>query len=66
VDGADDLAAVDTLEVDAGDAKVGVLAELTLDHHERQTFVRHLDRVGVPQLVVVPTSAQPPLSRFNR
>jgi hypothetical protein len=50
VDGADDLAAIDALEVHAGDAGVGV-AELTLDHDERNTLVRHLDCVGVPQLV---------------
>jgi hypothetical protein len=50
VDGADDLAAVDALQVDAGDPEVGV-PELALDHDERNAFVRHLDRVGVPQLV---------------
>jgi hypothetical protein len=27
------------------------MSELTLDHDERYTLVRHLDRVGVPQLV---------------
>jgi hypothetical protein len=27
------------------------MSELPLDHDERDTFVRHLDRVGVPQLV---------------
>jgi hypothetical protein len=50
VDGADDLAAVDALEVDAGDPEVGV-AELPLDHHKRHASVSHLDRVCVPQLV---------------
>ena len=50
MDGADDLAAVDALQVDAGDAEVGV-PELALDHDERHTFVRHLDRVGVSELV---------------
>ena len=50
MDGFDDLAAVDALEVNAGDAEVG-MPELALDHDERNTFVRHLDRVGVPQLV---------------
>jgi hypothetical protein len=49
--GADDLAAVDALQVDAGDAKVGV-PKLTLDHDERDAFVRHFDRVGVPELMV--------------
>jgi hypothetical protein len=34
VDGADDLAAVDALQIDAGDPKVGV-AELALDHDQR-------------------------------
>jgi hypothetical protein len=38
VDGADDLAAVDALQVDAGDAEVGV-PELTLDDDERNAFV---------------------------
>jgi hypothetical protein len=50
VDGADDLAAVYALQVDARDAEVRV-SELPLDHDERDTFVRCLDRVGVPQLV---------------
>ena len=50
MDGADDLAAVDALEVDAGDAQVGV-PELALDDDERYAFVRHFDRVGVPGLM---------------
>jgi hypothetical protein len=50
VDGGDDFAAVDALQVDAGDAKVGV-PELALDHNERDALVCHLDRVGVSQLV---------------
>jgi hypothetical protein len=50
MDGADDLAAVDALQVDAGDPEVGV-PKLTLDHDERSAFVRHLDRMGVAQLV---------------
>jgi hypothetical protein len=45
--GADDLAAVDPLEVDAGDAQVGV-SELALDHNEWDPLVRHLDCVRVP------------------
>jgi len=65
MDGADDLAAVDALEVDAGDAEVGV-SELTLYHDQRNAFVGHLDRGGVSQLVLVPTSAQAPLSRPDR
>jgi hypothetical protein len=36
VDGADDLVAVDALEVDAGDADVGV-SELALDYDEWDT-----------------------------
>ena len=50
MDGADDLAAVDALEVDAGDAKIGV-AKLALDHDEWNAFVRHLDCVSVSQLM---------------
>jgi hypothetical protein len=36
---ADDLAAVDALEVDACDAQVGV-SELALDHDQRHALVR--------------------------
>src|SRR5205807_8608614 len=50
VDGADDLAAVYALQLDARDAEVRV-SELPLDHDQRDTFVRHLNRVGVSQLV---------------
>jgi hypothetical protein len=50
VNGVDGLAAVDALEVNAGDVEVDV-PELTLDHDERDALVRHLDSVGVPQLV---------------
>jgi hypothetical protein len=50
VDGADDLAAVDALQIDARDAEIGV-SELSLDYDEWDTFVRHLDCVGVSQLV---------------
>ena len=50
MNGADDLAAVDALEVDARDAEVGV-SELALDDDERDSFVRHLDSVRVPELV---------------
>jgi hypothetical protein len=65
VDGADDLAAIDALEVDARDAEVGV-SELALNDDKRDSFVRHFNRVSVPELVVVPTSAQAPLSRPAR
>ena len=47
---ADDLAAIDTLEIDAGDAEVGV-SELALNRDERDALVGHLDRVGVPKLM---------------
>jgi hypothetical protein len=56
VDGAD-LAAVYALPVDTRDAEVRVLP---LDHHERDPFVRRLDRVSVSQLVrlLAPSSAR--------
>jgi hypothetical protein len=38
------------LEVDAGDAEVGV-PELALDDHERDAFMCHLHGVRVPELV---------------
>ena len=47
---ADDLAAVYALQVDARDAEVR-MSELPLDDDERDALVRHLDGVGVPQLV---------------
>jgi hypothetical protein len=50
VDGANDLAAVDALEIDAGDAKVRV-SQLTLDHDQRNSLVSHLHSVGVAELV---------------
>jgi hypothetical protein len=50
MDGADDLAAVDPLQVDAGDPKVGV-PKLTLNHNQRNSLVRHLDRMSMPELV---------------
>src|SRR4051795_11881920 len=50
VDGVDDLGVVDALEVDRGDAEVGV-AELALDDDQRNAFARHLDGAGVAQLV---------------
>src|SRR5947208_1196730 len=50
VDGVDDLAVVDPVEVDRGDAEVAV-AELALDDDERHTFASHFDGVGVPQLM---------------
>jgi len=50
VDGVDDLGAVDALEVDRGDAEVGV-SELALDDDQRDALARHLDRVRVAELV---------------
>lgn len=50
VDGVDDLAGVDALEVDRGDAEVG-MPELALDDRQRNPFVGHLDCVSVPELV---------------
>jgi hypothetical protein len=58
VDGADHLAAVDALEVDAGDPEVGV-SELALDYDEWDTLVRHLDRVGMPKLMRRKTPPHP-------
>ena len=50
VDGVDDLGAVDALEVDRGDAEVGV-SELALDDDQRDAFAGHLDGVRVAELV---------------
>ncbi len=50
MDGVDDLSAVDALEVDAGDAEMG-MPQLALDNDERDAFVRHLDCVCMPQLM---------------
>jgi hypothetical protein len=49
-DRGDDLGVVDALEVDRGDAEVCV-AELALDHVERDPFAGHLDGVRVSELV---------------
>src|SRR4051812_47551326 len=43
VDGVDDLGAVDALEVDRGDAEVGV-SELALDDDQPDTFARRASR----------------------
>jgi hypothetical protein len=50
VDHVDDLACVDSLEVDRRDPEV-CMPELPLDNRQRDPFVRHFDGVGVPQLV---------------
>jgi hypothetical protein len=57
VDGGDDLRAVNALQVNRGDPEIGV-AELALDNDQRNSLVSHLDRMSVPELVLVPTSAQ--------
>ena len=41
---------VDASEVDRGNPEVAV-TELALDHDQRDAFARHLDGVGVPELV---------------
>ena len=50
VDRVDDLTGVDSLQVDRRNPEVCV-PELPLDNRQRDPFVRHLDRVRVPQLV---------------
>ena len=50
------------MELDRGDPEVG-MPELPLDDDERDAFARHLDCVRVPELVLVPTSAQASLCR---
>ena len=56
MDGADDLAAVYALQVNARDAEVRVL-ELALDDHEPDAFVRHLNGVSVSELMGRESSA---------
>jgi hypothetical protein len=34
------------------------MPQLTLDDNWRNSFMRHLDRASMPQLMLVPTSAQ--------
>src|SRR5690242_2540563 len=50
VDGVDNFAVVDALEIDGNDAEVGV-AKLALDDVERHAFARHLDGVGMSKLM---------------
>src|SRR5215207_11255 len=45
-----DLAAVDALQVDGRDVEVAV-SELAPDDDQRHAFARHLDGMGVPELV---------------
>jgi hypothetical protein len=48
--GFDDLAVVDALQVDRGDAQVGV-AKLALNDDQRHAFASELDGMRVPELV---------------
>jgi hypothetical protein len=65
MDGVDDFRAVDSLEVDAGHPQIA-MPELPLDNDQRHALVRELYSVSMPELVVVPTSAQSSLSRPAR
>jgi hypothetical protein len=47
VHGVDDLGVVDALQIDRGDAEVGV-PELPLDDDQRHALVRHLNGMGIP------------------
>ncbi len=38
------------------------MSQLALDQRQRDALVQQLDSMGMAELVVVPTSAQPPLS----
>lgn len=42
------------------------MAQLPLDHDEWHALASHLDSVRMPELVLVPTSAQASLSRLGR
>ena len=50
VDGVNDLGVVDPAEVAGGDCQIGV-SELSLNHDQRDSLSRHLDRMGVTQLM---------------
>ena len=65
VDGVDDLARIDPLQVGAGGPEVG-MPELSLDDVDWHPLPGKLDRVRMPQLMLVPTSAQAPLGRPGR
>ena len=65
MDGVDDLARIDPLQIRAGGTEVGV-PQLTLDDVDRHPLAGELDSVSMPELVVVPTSAQAPLGRHDR
>ena len=57
MNGVDDLGAVDALEVDRGDAEVGV-SELALNDDQRDALARYLDGMGVAELIGREASAQ--------
>jgi hypothetical protein len=65
MNGGDDLLRVDPLEVGAGGREVRV-PELALEQRQWDPFMEQFDSVGMAELVLVPTSAQPPLSRPAR
>jgi len=50
MDRVDDFGVIDALQVDGGDAEVGV-PELALDDVQRDAFASHLDGVRVAQLM---------------
>ena len=62
---ADDLVRGDPFQVGAGGREVRV-PELALDQRQRNALMQQLDGVGMAELVLVPTSAQPSLSRPGR
>ena len=62
VDGLDDFGVVDSAEVSRRDGEVGV-AELALDHDQRDPFTRHLHRMRVPQLMRREPAAAPGRNR---
>jgi hypothetical protein len=50
MNGVDDLAVIDSLQIDRGNPEIRV-AELPLDHVERHAFSSHLNSVRVPKLM---------------
>ena len=62
VDRVYDLSRVDPLEVNRRNPKVG-MSELPLNNRQRDPFVRHLDRMSMPELVRRESSADPSLRR---
>jgi hypothetical protein len=58
MDGVDDLGAINSLQVNAGDPEIA-MRELPLDHDQRDAFVRHLDSVRMPQLMRRHPAANP-------